>query len=339
LSDFSNYSWEDVEHLVGKLFEKKGYEVRVTQKTGDSGIDVWAEKDGIKIGIQVKHWSADVGVVEATQTLGAGVGKAHKCILISTKSFFTSQALEYQIQHSHDIELWDSNRFKEELGKYDLNFPDSKQPITFVRDTKTNSIQAYAKSKEENPKWLPLAVAIVALMMELRKLSGIKIIGWIAVLVVGSLFWIYIDFLDKPESSIDSFEPAVIENEYGGSTMLYRPYFLVEEKYDQMEKDGKFLGSEYCLLLVKKINNVYAQYQEPFYLEWLDKCVILGEEPSAVQKAFLNLPTEKKVELLLNLCEDDPFDPKMMSGFYEKCLNEARKAIEKMKQESQSNDI
>lgn len=148
MSDFSNYSWQDMEHLVGKLFEKKGYEVMVTQKTGDSGIDVWAEKDGIKIGIQVKHWNADIGVVEATQTLGAGMGKAHKCILISTKSFFTSQALEYQRQNSHYIELWDSNRFKEELGKYDLNFPYSKQPITFVRDTKTNSIQDYAKPKE-----------------------------------------------------------------------------------------------------------------------------------------------------------------------------------------------
>lgn len=132
LSDFSNLTWEDMEHLVGRLFEKKGYEVKVTQKTGDSGIDVWAEKDGIKIGIQVKHWNANVGVVEATQTVGAGRGIAHKCILISTKSFFTPQALEYEREHSHDIELWDTHRFKKELAAVGISTLSSStiQPIS-----------------------------------------------------------------------------------------------------------------------------------------------------------------------------------------------------------------
>lgn len=114
-NNFANFSWRKMEELTGELFTKKGYSVEVTKSTGDFGIDVWAKKDDMLIGIQVKKWKNDVGFDNVTKTLGSNLGKANKFILISTISFFTPQAWRHQQQHSHLIELWDTNRFKKEL--------------------------------------------------------------------------------------------------------------------------------------------------------------------------------------------------------------------------------
>ena len=120
-NNFVRFNWRQMEELTGKLFTKKGYSVEVTQASADFGIDVWATKNGEKIGIQVKHWNQDVGFDDVTKTLGSNLGKANKYILISTKSFFTNQAWEHQRQHSHLIELWDTNRFRKELRDNFIN--------------------------------------------------------------------------------------------------------------------------------------------------------------------------------------------------------------------------
>jgi len=114
-NNFSNISWKEMEELTGELFRKKGYSVEVTQSTNDYGIDVWAIKDEMIIGIQVKKWQSDVGFDDVAKTLGSNMSKANKYILISTTSFFTPQALNHQRLHSAIIELWDTNRFKNEL--------------------------------------------------------------------------------------------------------------------------------------------------------------------------------------------------------------------------------
>jgi len=114
-NNFSDISWREMEELTGELFRRKGYSVKVTQISNDYGIDVWAIKDEMVIGIQVKKWQRNVGFDDVAKTLGSNMSKANKYILISTTSFFTHQAWKHQRQHSVIIELWDTNRFKKEL--------------------------------------------------------------------------------------------------------------------------------------------------------------------------------------------------------------------------------
>ena len=135
----ANFSWREMEELTGKLFEKKGYSVEVTKSTGDFGIDVWAKKDNMITGIQVKKWKNDVGFDDVTKTLGSNLGKANKYILISTISFFTPQAWQHQKQHSHLIELWDTNRFRKELRDNFVKLPNSNKPVTPHQDDKIDS--------------------------------------------------------------------------------------------------------------------------------------------------------------------------------------------------------
>jgi len=136
---FANFSWREMEELTGKLFEKKGYSIEVTKSTGDFGIDVWAKKDNMITGIQVKKWKNDVGFDDVTKTLGSNLGKANKYILISTISFFTPQAWQHQKQHSHLIELWDTNRFRKELRDNFVKLPNSNKSVTPHQDDKIDS--------------------------------------------------------------------------------------------------------------------------------------------------------------------------------------------------------
>jgi HJR/Mrr/RecB family endonuclease len=135
-NQFSRFSWRQMEELTGKLFEKKGYDVEVTQGSGDYGIDVWAKKDGMTIGIQVKKWRNDVGFEDVAKTLGSNMSKANKYILISTTSFFTPQAWKHQKQHSTIIELWDTNKFRQELRDNFVNISNNNSaPISTNTDS------------------------------------------------------------------------------------------------------------------------------------------------------------------------------------------------------------
>ena len=120
--------WKQAEDLVGKLFEKKGYNVTVgvptldggTKRNGDFGIDVRASNDEHYLGIQVKHWNANVDFEDVAKTLGVAQ-EYNKVIIISTKSGFTPQALQHASDNSYLIELWDRVRFAQELKDHSLN--------------------------------------------------------------------------------------------------------------------------------------------------------------------------------------------------------------------------
>jgi len=120
-NNFSNYDPYQMEELVGKLFEKKGYESEVTQQSADFGIDVWAKNLNEKIAIQVKHWSNDVDYETITKTIGAVMTQANKVIIISTKTAFTKQCYVYQFKNQHYVNLWDSEILKEEIRRHMLS--------------------------------------------------------------------------------------------------------------------------------------------------------------------------------------------------------------------------
>jgi len=146
-NNFVRFSWEQAEDLVGKLFEKKGYSVTVgvptsdggRKRQGDFGIDVDAKNDNQRLGIQVKHWSMDVGFEDVAKTLGVAQ-KFNKVIIVSTKSGFTSQALEHAQNNPYLIELWDSNKFKNELRQYVMSSTDiQKSKGALPKDSKNES--------------------------------------------------------------------------------------------------------------------------------------------------------------------------------------------------------
>lgn len=115
LTDADPYEFEEI---VAELFRRKGYDAEATNKSGDYGIDVIAERNGTKTGIQVKKY-ADSNLVTAPEirkTIGAKDRAGVDKMIFLTTSWYTDPA-EEQARDS-PIELWDQQDFKEQYDKY-----------------------------------------------------------------------------------------------------------------------------------------------------------------------------------------------------------------------------
>lgn len=96
----------DFELFCAKLLEEHGFsEVEVTKESGDYGIDILAQKDGISYAIQCKRYQSPVGV-KAVQEAYAG-RDYYDCMVgaVLTNQYFTAPAVE--AAKKLKILLWD----------------------------------------------------------------------------------------------------------------------------------------------------------------------------------------------------------------------------------------
>ena len=96
----------EFEHYCGELLKKCGFqEVQVTRGSGDYGIDILAEKDGVTYAIQCKCYNGPVGV-KAVQEAYAGRDYYDRMVgAVLTNQYFTQPALD--AAGKLKILLWD----------------------------------------------------------------------------------------------------------------------------------------------------------------------------------------------------------------------------------------
>lgn len=96
----------DFEHFCAELLEQKGFvDVEVTRGSGDYGIDILAEKDGVTYAIQCKRYQGPVGV-EAVQQAYAGRDYYDRMVgAVMTNQYFTAPAVSAAKRLK--ILLWD----------------------------------------------------------------------------------------------------------------------------------------------------------------------------------------------------------------------------------------
>lgn len=96
----------DFEYYCAELLKKNGFqEVEVTRGSGDYGIDILAEKDGVTYAIQCKCYTAPVGV-KAVQEAYAGRDYYDRMVgAVLTNQYFTQPAVE--AAGKLKILLWD----------------------------------------------------------------------------------------------------------------------------------------------------------------------------------------------------------------------------------------
>lgn len=120
LNLFQDMNGFEFEEFCAELLSKNGfYDVSVTSKSGDQGIDIIAHKDNIRYGIQCKLYSSPVGNSAVQQVFS---GKAfYKCDIgiVLTNNIFTESAKS--LAKEIGIVLWDKdmlNKFYESLKTY-----------------------------------------------------------------------------------------------------------------------------------------------------------------------------------------------------------------------------
>jgi len=96
----------EFEFFCADLLRKKGFiEVEVTKGSGDYGIDILAEKEGVTYAIQCKCYTAPIGV-KAIQEAYAGRDYYDRMVgAVMTNQYFTTPAVE--AAKKLKILLWD----------------------------------------------------------------------------------------------------------------------------------------------------------------------------------------------------------------------------------------
>ena len=105
-SDIDLMEGRDFEYYCAELLKRRGLqEVEVTKGSGDYGIDILAEKDGVTYAIQCKCYAAPVGV-KAVQEAYAGRDYYDRMVgAVLTNQYFTQPAVE--AAKKLKILLWD----------------------------------------------------------------------------------------------------------------------------------------------------------------------------------------------------------------------------------------
>ena len=106
----------DFEYFCAELLQRRGFqEVEVTRGSGDYGVDILAEKEGVTYAIQCKCYSAPVGV-KAIQEAYAGRDYYDRMVgAVLTNQHFTAPAVE--AAGKLKILLWDREYLEEMMGE------------------------------------------------------------------------------------------------------------------------------------------------------------------------------------------------------------------------------
>lgn len=113
IDDVDLMSGAEFENFISILFNKMGFITRITKATGDQGIDVIAEKDELKYGIQAKCYSSQVSNSAIQEVVaGAAFYNCNKAIVV-TNNYFTGSAKE--LADANGVILWDREMIKNKI--------------------------------------------------------------------------------------------------------------------------------------------------------------------------------------------------------------------------------
>ena len=107
------------EKVLGKLFEKMGYEVSFTKVTGDQGADLLLSKAGEKKIIQAKRYNHTVSNSAIQEAVAAKAFYRYDMAAVATNNYFTAGAIE--LAKSNGVELIDRTTLKEWLKIYPIH--------------------------------------------------------------------------------------------------------------------------------------------------------------------------------------------------------------------------
>jgi len=125
------------EHFIGHLLEKLGYYARVTQKSGDEGVDIIAHKDilGFEppiIKVQCKQILSNVGRPEVAQLYG-NVQSGEFGLFVSLGDY-TSQARQFE-RSKHNLRLINGDELVDLIFEHYDHFEPRYQTILPLKQT------------------------------------------------------------------------------------------------------------------------------------------------------------------------------------------------------------
>lgn len=112
IPDYDSMEGHEFERFCASVLRRnRFFNVEVTQGSGDHGIDILAERDGITYAIQCKCYSSNIGNAAVQQAhTGKSIYKKDIAVVL-TNRYFTKQAIEEA--KVLGVKLWDRNKLNE----------------------------------------------------------------------------------------------------------------------------------------------------------------------------------------------------------------------------------
>lgn len=110
--DYDLMEGREFEFFCADLLQKRGFlDVEVTKGSGDYGVDILAEKDGITYAIQCKRYEEPIGV-KAVQEVYAGKDYYDRMVgVVMSNQYFTKAAAD--MAGKLKVMLWDRGYLEE----------------------------------------------------------------------------------------------------------------------------------------------------------------------------------------------------------------------------------
>ena len=114
--DYDLMEGREFEFFCADLLQKRGFlDVEVTKGSGDYGVDILAEKDGITYAIQCKRYEEPIGV-KAVQEVYAGKDYYDRMVgVVMSNQYFTKAAVD--MAGKLKIMLWDRGYLEEMIDE------------------------------------------------------------------------------------------------------------------------------------------------------------------------------------------------------------------------------
>ncbi|WQS92141.1 restriction endonuclease [Helicobacter pylori] len=104
----------EFEEYAKIFFTSKGFEVSITQKSGDYGADLIIEKDGVKWAVQAKRYSHKVSPKAIQEVVSSKAYYACEKACVITNSYFTQAA--QKLAQANEVILIDRDEWVRFLG-------------------------------------------------------------------------------------------------------------------------------------------------------------------------------------------------------------------------------
>lgn len=114
--DYDLMEGREFEFFCADLLQKRGFlDVEVTKGSGDYGVDILAEKDGVTYAIQCKRYEEPIGV-KAVQEVYAGKDYYDRMVgVVMSNQYFTKAAAD--MAGKLKIMLWDRGYLEEMIDE------------------------------------------------------------------------------------------------------------------------------------------------------------------------------------------------------------------------------
>ena len=109
LSGYISMEGHDFEYFCADLLKHNGFcNISVTQGSGDQGIDILAEKEGVQYGVQCKCYTSDIGNKAVQEAFSGKTFYGCHVAAVLTNQHFTKSAME--LAQVNKVLLWDREK-------------------------------------------------------------------------------------------------------------------------------------------------------------------------------------------------------------------------------------